>query len=178
MYFYTVECNSQNTDVRFYTESDVNKTFDLLKYWSVGISNLYIKNSDDYNNESLYSINVLDYSDTYTLSEYINLEDTYELANNNTIVTEQYIVVPPQGMSVSYLTYDGTQNTEGLLKTESFTISGSMFKKLQYSNIDRIMSITSDGDIPITTSYTLLQQEGILVWSELPEVDNVYLTYE
>ena len=177
MYFYTVECNTANTDVRFYTNNDVNRPFHDLNTWSVGLSNLYIKNADDYHNESLYSISVLDYSNNYTLSEYINLEDTYELATNNTIVTEQYIVIPPKGMSVEYKTYDGTSATEKLLKQESFAVNNKMFKKLQYSNIDKILSITSDAGTPIQTEYTILQQEGILVWHEMPVVDNIYISY-
>ena len=177
MYFYTVECNTDNTDVRFYTNADDGKPFHDLNVWSVGISNLYIKNADDYNNESLYDISVLDYSNSYTLSEYINLEDSYELTTNHTILTEQYIVVPPKGMRVEYISYDGTASTEHLLKTESFTVDDRMFKKLQYSNIDRIMSITTDNGIPIDVNYSILYQEGILVWNEIPDTNTIYITY-
>ena len=171
LYFYTVECNSENTDVRFYNETQSGSTFDELNYWSIGMSNIYIKSNDDFNNESIYSINSLDYSDKYTLSEYINIKDSYDISVNNTILTEQYIVVPPKGMSVEYLLFDGTSETESLLKQEFITVDDKMFKKLQFSNIDRVMTImTEDGN---EVKYSLLKDEGIIVWVDKPKEGTV-----
>ena len=166
MYFYTVECNSEKTDVRFYNYLQEDTPFDDLNYWTVGMSNLYIKSSEDFNNDSMYSINVLDYSDKYTLSEYINIKDSYNISVNNTILTEQYIVVPPKGMTVEYKTYDATSETEDLLKYESLIVDDKMFKKLQFSNIDRIMSISLNSGEEV--KYSLLDREGIIVWNEKP----------
>ena len=171
MYFYTVECNSDNTDVRFYNYLQEGTHFDNLYDWSVGMSNLYIKSADDYNNEAIYSINVLDYSDKYTLSEYINIEDSYFISANNTILTEQYIVVPPKGMTVEYLLHDGTSETEHLIKQETISVDDKMFKKLLYSNIDRMMSITTDDGASV--KYSLLNKEGIIVWVEKPKEGTV-----
>ena len=179
--FYTVECNSPNTGIRFYNYLDENKSFDDLSDWSVGIKNLYIKNTSDYNNEIIYDVSSVEYSNKEVLAEYINLQDSYEVSNNNTIYTEQYIVIPPEGMSVQYKKYDGTTDTKDLLKTEVITIDKTMFKKLACSNIDMITYIgktpPEDGNVS-DIKHTLLKDEGIIVWNEaLPEGLNVYVQY-
>ena len=179
--FYTVECNSPNTGIRFYNYLDENKSFDDLSDWSVGIKNLYIKNTSDYNNEIIYDVSSVEYSNKEILAEYINLQDSYEVSNNNTIYTEQYIVIPPEGMSVQYKKYDGTTDTKDLLKTEVITIDKTMFKKLACSNIDMITYIgktpPEDGNVS-DIKHTLLKDEGIIVWNEaLPEGLNVYVQY-
>ena len=180
--FYTVECNTPNTGVRFYNYLDEGKEFDELLDWSIGIKNLYIKNTSNYNNETIYDISYLEYSNKEILAEYINLQDSYTVSNNNTIYTEQYIVIPPEGMSVQYKKYDGTAETETLLKTEMITIDKTMFKKLNYSNIDKITYIGNSspdkGDPSSDIKYTLLKDEGIIVWNEvLPEGLNIYVQY-
>ena len=179
--FYTVECNSPNTEIRFYNYLDENKSFDDLSDWSVGIKNLYIKNTSDYNNEIIYDISSVEYSNKEVLAEYINLQDSYEVSNNNTIFTEQYIVIPPEGMSVQYKKYDGTTDTKDLLKTEVITIDKTMFKKLACSNIDMITYVgkTPPEDNNVSDiKYTLLKDEGIIVWNEaLPEGLNIYVQY-
>ena len=179
--FYTVECNSPNTGIRFYNYLDENKSFDDLSDWSVGIKNLYIKNTSDYNNEIIYDVSSVEYSNKEVLAEYINLQDSYEVSNNNTIFTEQYIVIPPEGMSVQYKKYDGTTDTKDLLKTEVITIDKTMFKKLTCSNVDKITYVgkTPPEDNNVSDiKYTLLKDEGIIVWNEaLPEGLNVYVQY-
>ena len=173
LYLYTVTSNTENTGVRFYNYLDEDKAFDDLLDWSIGLKDLYIKNTNDYNNESIYNISTLDYTDKYVLNEYIELKDSYDISNNNTIYTEQYIVIPPKGMSVRYKTYDATSNTKDLLKTESITIDGSMFRKLQYSNIDKILNIEitlKNGDKLKDIKYNLLKEEGIIVWNEQIEI--------
>ena len=174
LYFYTVTTNTDNTGVRFYNYLDEGKTFDDLVDWSIGLKNLYIKNTNDYNNESIYSISVLDYTDKCVLNEYIDLKESYDIANNNTIYTEQYIVVPPKGMTVRYKTYDGTTQTEKLLKTEIIVADGTMFKKLQYSNIDKILSIKARyKNDNVDVYYNLLNDEGIIVWNKQFEIGTI-----
>ena len=180
--FYTVECNTAGMGVRFYNYLDEGKVFDDLLDWTVGIKNLYLKNTNDYNNETIYDISTLDYTNKEVLAEYVNLQDSYTISNNNIINTEQYIIIPPEGMSVQYKKYDGTIETESLLKTEVITIDKTMFKKLQYSNIDRIMYIgRTDPKERVDSeniNYTLLNTEGIIVWNEqLQEGTNIYLKY-
>lgn len=181
LYFYTVTCNTENTDVRFYNYLDESKSFNELLSWSVGIKDLYIKNINNYNNESIYSISVLDYTNKYVLNEYINLQDSYTISNNNTILTEQYIVLPPNGMSVRYKTYDGTSETKDLIKSESVVVDETMFKKLQYSNIDKILYIGTDineSNNNDNVKYTLLDTEGIIVWNEsIPIGTIIYIKY-
>lgn len=180
--FYTVECNTHDIEVKFYNYIDVSTPFDELKKWSVGYKNLYIKNTCDYNNETIYDVSVLDYSSKEILAEYINLQDSYKISANNTIYTEHYIVVPPEGMNVQYKTYDATAETKNLLKTETISVDKTMFKKLQYSNIDKIMYIgkspTTDNTESEDIKYTLLNKEGIIVWNDLlPEGTVIYLKY-
>ena len=76
LYMYTVSSNTENTGVRFYNYLDEDKTFDDLLDWSIGLKDLYIKNTSDYDNESIYNISVLDYTSKYILNEYINFPPT------------------------------------------------------------------------------------------------------
>ena len=180
--FYTVECNTHNMGVRFYNYLDEDKAFDDLLDWTVGIKNLYLKNTNNYNNETIYDINTVDYSSKEILAEYINLQDSCKISDNNVIYTEQYMVIPPAGMSVEYKLYDGTSSTKDLLKKESIIVDKTMFKKLQYSNIDRIMYIgtkpKSENSVSEDIGYTLLNSEGIIVWNELMvEGIAIYLEY-
>lgn len=179
--FYTVESNTDNMGVRFYNYLDESKSFDSLSDWSVGIKNLYLKNTHDYNNNTIYDINSLDYSNKEVLAEYINIQDSYTITSNNIINTEQYIVIPPAGMTVEYKEYDGTSSTEHLVKTEAITIDETMFKKLKYSNIDRILymgaSSTYEGNSD-DMNYTLLNTEGIIVWNTALDIGSiVYIKY-
>ena len=182
--FYTVSSNTDNTAIRFYNYLDENTDFNDLLDWTVGIKDLYIKDTNNYSNESIYDINSVDYQEKQVLAEYINLQDNYQITTNNRINTEQYIVVPPEGMTVRYKTYDGTNDTKDLLKTESFVVDDVMFKKLKYSNIDRIFYIGTSSTIENnviddTLKYTLLNQEGILIWNEktLTNGTIVYIQY-
>ena len=178
--YYTVTSNTPGMDVRFYNYLDTDKAFDKLTSWSVGMKNLYLRYIDDYSNETVYDISTLDYVNKEVLAEYVNIQDRYTISNDTIINTEQYIVVPPDGMSVQYKSYDGTSETKSLLKTETIGIGKTSFKKLQYSNIDRIMYIGKDADGTISEDikYTLLAKEGIIVWNEpLPEGTILYIKY-
>ena len=181
LYYYTVTSNTNDVGVRFYNYLDENEKFDNLLDWCIGLKNLYIKSTNDFANESIYNVSTLDYTDKYVLNEYIELEDSYTINNNNTIYTEQYIIIPPKGMTVKYKEYDATSNTEDLIRTEIITVNGAMFKKLQYSNIDKILDIqlkTRDGKTINNVKYTLLNDEGIIVWNESLEVDStITITY-
>jgi hypothetical protein len=182
--FYTVTSNTANTSIRFYNYLDENKQFNELLDWTVGIKGLYIKDTNNYNNESIYDINTIDYQDKKILAEYINIEDQYKISNNNTINTEQYIVIPPEGMTVRYKEYDGTEDTKDLVKTESFYIDETMFKKLKYSNIDKVLyigtsAISNSNVSDSSLKYTMLNTEGILIWNEktLAKGAIVYIQY-
>lgn len=180
--FYTVEPNTKDTDIRFYNYLDEYTPFNELENWSIGIKDLYIKNINDLNNQIVYSINTIDYTNKFLLNEYINLEDSYKISNNNTIYTEQYIIVPPNGMTVKYKQYDGTSATENLIKTEILTIDDKGFKKLNFSNIDKVLYIgtspyTIDSESNIV-NYNLLLDEGIIIWpNDLVAGTNVYIRY-
>lgn len=182
--FYTVKSNTENTSVRFYNYLDESTSFNELTDWTVGIKDLYIRDTNNYNNESIYDINSIDYQEKQILAEYINIQDSYQVSANNKINTEQYIVVPPAGMEVRYKEYDGTDETKDLLKTESFIVDDTMFKKLKYSNIDRVFyigtsSVVEDAQTDESLKYTILNREGILIWNEktLTKGTVVYIQY-
>ena len=182
--FYTVQSNTPNTAIRFYNYLDEKTHFNDLTDWTVGIKDLCIRDTNNYINESIYDINSIDYQEKQILAEYINIEDTYQVSSTNKINTEQYIVIPPAGMTVRYKEYDGTDETKDLLKTESFVVDDTMFKKLKYSNIDRVFYIgtsseVENGQSDETLKYTLLNQEGILIWNEktLTNGTIVYMQY-
>lgn len=180
--FYTIESNTYNIDARFYNYLDEGSEFTTLNNWSVGLKNVYIKSQYDLLNESFFDIKLATYSSKQSLTEYIDLNDSYNISDNNTIYTEQYIVVPPDGMTVEYATYDGTTSTEKLIKTEVINVIDSAFKKLTYSNIDKVLYIGTappDDKHPSDfNDYDLLKEEGILLYTAKPvEGTLLYIKY-
>ena len=179
--FYTIESDTDNLDIRFYSYLEDSIPFDELKTWSLGIRNLYFKNDTDLYNNISYNIKAIEYSDTIKLAEYINLPRKITLSNNNVLNLEQYVIEPPEGMTVQYLKYNGTASTEDLIRTETLYIQGSSFTKLLYSNIDEILyigtTLEKKDSVSDVKNYNLLKEQGIIVWNEAGEYNTVYIKY-
>lgn len=165
----TVESDNTNydIDIRFYNELlDIDTSFTKLKKWSVGLKSLYIKCDLNLLNSILYNVSETYILDEVKLNQSIKIKDTY---NENTIQTNKCLIEVPEDMQVIYQYYDGTSNTEDLLIKEVIEVQDDGFKKLEYSNIDKIFYIGTNISGTLTnqenafTDYSLLKDEGIII---------------
>lgn len=158
-------------DAKFNDWKDNGKLFEELKNWSLGRKKVSLKLKADLDNSKYYDVNTYDIEDDVILSQHIPLKGSYSTTDSNELLTAEYIVIPPENTSVVYKQYDPLDEagSKGLIKYQEIIIQSDGFNKLQYSNIDMILHLseqefTGEDRIDIT-DYTLLKDEGIIVWN-------------
>lgn len=172
--FYTVEPYldiNNSVQIRFYNDTDEGRSFEELKNWSLGIKNLYLKYNADLFNKSIYEVQEQTIQDNVKLDSYIEIKDRYTLTNNSILYTYKYRLIPPTGAQVIYKTYDATQDTKELLIDEVINLN-NYFTKLKYVNIDKIFLVKehyNSTDIKDYDSYSVLKDEGIIIWTNYAE---------
>ena len=179
---YTVENlneeDKNNYVIRFHNESTENDDIYSLDTWSIGKSNIAIYNNIDLYNNMNYTVNSYDINSKEYLSSFIPIKDTYTLNNNMILDTTQYIVQPPNNMTIKYEEYNGSEQKVHLLKTEEIIVGSNGFNKLSYSNIDSIFHISKnrhdDKYIKDDINYKLLGEQGIIIWDGKVEVGAKY----
>lgn len=129
-------------------------------YWSLGRKEIFIATAFDFQNSESFSVDIDVISSVFALSSDIQLQRYFE-ANGVTLDLCSYIIVPPEYMKVEFSSEDDVIENGLIVKNDGFN-------KLQYSNIKEIQALVVNG---ITyTDYTLLPDEGIIVWNN---IDNV-----
>ena len=174
--------SSVSYDVKFSTDLDSDKSFDDLLNWSLGRKDIAIKTPINLHNTENYEISELEISDDVLLSRHIELKKSYKINENTEIFTNRYMIIPEEG-EVLYERYSDNQNAN-LIIQEELIMEEDGFTKLAYSNIDEILYI---GFSPYTGSneeqfkdYTLLKEEGIMLWTNKNYIDaarKVYVRY-
>jgi hypothetical protein len=169
---YTIEnMNDSEKDkyvIRFHNASNENDDIYSLDTWCVGQQSIAIQNNIDLANDIVYNMNTYDINSKELLSTMIDIKDSYIINKNMILDTCQFIVIPPDNMTVKYEEYNGTEEKSHLLKVEEIVIDSNKFNKLTYSNIDSIFHLSkynpNEAYIKDDLSYTLLQDEGIIIW--------------
>lgn len=186
MNFYKVELfdKNNNIDIRFNSLLDTDKNFELLNDWALGIKTISIKLNNDLSNNILYDVSSYDIEEEILLSKSVDLKPNYSLANNFNLQTNKHIIIPPEGVTVEYKTYDGTDKLSTLIKSEEFIIEEDGFNKLDYSNIDTILYMGTqpynNNNTIIFPEHQLLKDEGIIVWTDLDLIKSkqkIYVRY-
>ena len=173
MMFYIVEPfenEEGNLDVRFSTKYDTNKNFSVLNNWCLGLQDIAIKTTANLSNVENYDVSEFDINEEVLLSKYVDIKPSYTLSNNSIVYSDKCMIIPPEGVTVEYRKYDGSNELSGLIKTEEIIIEEDGFNKLEYSNIDEILYLGTEPysgtNTEIFTNYTLLKDEGIIVWTD------------
>jgi hypothetical protein len=183
---YTIENMNESEKskyiLRFHNESNKNDDIYNLDTWSIGKSSIAIYNNIDLENDVSYTANTYDINSKEYLSSVIDIKDTYILNNNMILDTTQYIVEAPEGMTIKYEEYNGSEQKAHLLKVEEIIVDSNMFNKLTFSNIDGIYHISrtryNDKYIKDNVSYKLLGEQGIIIWDKDVEIGaKYYLVY-
>ena len=184
--YYTVEnINSDEASkyiIRFHNENNKDDDIYSLDSWCIGQHSIAIYNNVDLFNDVSYSVNTYDVRSREKLSSVIDIKDTYTLNNNMILDTTQFIVKPQKGVTIKYEEYNGSKDKEYLLKFEEVIIDTNKFNKLTYSNIDGIFHLSKtrydNSYIKDDIEYTLLPEQGIIVWNDKIEIDTkIYLVY-
>ena len=183
---YTIENLSKDDKekhvIRFHSDIDENKNIYELDTWCVGQHSIAIYNTIDLNNDISYSINTYDVNSKELLSTMIDIKDTYKLTDTMILDTTQFIIEPPEGMTIKYEEYNGSEDKAHLLKTEVIVVDANRFNKLTYANIDGLYHLSKDnpneGYKKIDKQFELLEKQGIIIWGNDIEVGTrLYIVY-
>lgn len=189
MMLYSIEPmanNSMDFDIRFNTEFENNKLFEELYKWSIGKKKVAIKSKIDLNNTQNYSIDKYDIEKEEILSQHIEIQKSYSTTGSDVLFTSEHIIIPPEDSQIVYKTYDPSKITESqsLIKYEEIVIQSDGFNKLKYSNIDFILHLStqpySDEDLIDINDYTLVNDAGIIIWTNntlINSAQKIYIKY-
>jgi hypothetical protein len=164
--------------VKFHNDINEKQNIYNLDDWCLGEHHIAIHNSIDLYNDINYSVSTYDINSNELLSSMIDIKDTYIINNSMILDTTQFIVEPPEGLTVKYEIYNGSESKGHLLKTEEIIIDSNGFTKLTYSNVDGIYHLSKkmpeDTYTKEDIDYELLGEQGIIVWSNNVEAGTKY----
>lgn len=124
--------------------------------WSLGNKELRIKTKFNFTNTKQYGLEASQLKETFVLSNVIELQNEYKIAGK-TQELSRFIVTPPDDMVINY---DSKDVVEDIIAEED------LFNKLYYSNVTNIIQIQNNGEVIPATSYTLINEAGILIWKD------------
>ena len=183
---YTIEnINKLDKDkyiIRFHDESTKDANIYDLDAWCIGQHPIAIHNNIDLVNDVSYHVNTYDINSKEYLKSMIDIKDTYTINNTMILDTTQFIIQPPEGLTVKYEEYNGTQEKGHLVKTEEIVIDSNRFNKLCYSNVDGIYHLSkynpNVGYEIENIKYELLNEAGIIIWNnEIPVGTKLFIVY-
>ena len=169
---YTVENLNKNDKekhiIRFQDDAFPDKSIYELDTWCIGQHDITIYNTIDLNNDISYSVNTYDVNTKELLSTMIDIKDSYKITDAMILDTTQYIIEPPEGLTVKFEEYNGSEAKAHLLKTEIIVVDENRFNKLTYANIDGLFHLSTnnpdDGYEKTNKAFDLLEKQGIIIW--------------
>ena len=183
---YTIEninkADKEKYIIRFHDETTKDNDIYSLDTWCIGRHSIAIHNNIDLVNDISYSVNTYNINNKEYLKSMIDIKDTYTINNTMILDTSQFIVQPPEGLTVKYEEYNGTVEKAHLVKTEEILIDSNRFNKLVYSNIDGIFHLSrynsNTGYEIENIKYNLLKEQGIIIWdNEIPIGTKLFIVY-
>lgn len=168
LYLYKAEPVSDNLKICFY---DSQLAFDETRCFSIGnkplhlLTNFDVTSDDSINSEKKYVTKQVELYHSIELSEYATDDE------ENLIDLKEYLIKPPNGMSVFY--YE-VEDDEYMIYPEAFhtqklIIEEDGFSKLNYCHINRINSVrlNANNGALIESGYELIKELGIVKWDEV-----------
>ena len=156
--------------IRFHDASTIDSSIYDLDTWCVGNNPIAIQNNIDLANDISYNVNTYNINSKELLSSMIEIKNTYHINNSTILDTSQFMVIPPNNMTIKYEEYNGTQDKAHLLKTEEIIVGSDKFNKLVYSNIDSIYHLSKEKPASryiidnANAKHILLKDQGIIIW--------------
>lgn len=192
LFYYELTCMSPNVSIQFH---DYDETYYEILYtglnWTIGKKYIALEAHFDITDSENFLSDVITINKEYKLQKTIDIDYMTELDNGTIINLCKYVISTPKGITLNYTKIDPI--TTPMEAAPEYYGLESMFKqydgfnKLGYCNIDRIIEFyagTPDTDDYFTITsdmYTLLKDEGIIVWSDsapaLLDYSNLYIQY-
>ena len=174
--------DKNNHIIRFHDDTTRDKDIYDLDSWCVGQHSIAIYNTIDLNNDISYSLNTYDINSKELLSTMIDIQDFYKVADTMILDTSQYIIEPPEGLTIKYEEYNGSEEKGHLLKTEIIVVDNNRFNKLTYANIDGLYHLSQNTSeesyIKDNIQYKLLEKQGIIIWgNDVPVGAKFHVVY-
>ena len=139
------------------------------KDWSLGRTPIEIVVDKDMGSPDEYDLEVGRIDERFRLGTVIELPRELEIDGEEQDLAA-FIIKPEQGIELEY------RDEAGIFE-EEFYVTEAGFTKLEYSNIEEVFFVQSQGQN--IESYRLLPQEGILVWEDEELVgESVTVQYE
>jgi len=161
--------NGEKVDIEF-EKSDGSDTY--YTDWALGENHLGLRVAYDleFGNNTSYQLDVDNLNESFTLSNNIELEDSYQIGDTSYDLA-RYLIIPPDDMKVSY---------QKETTVEELYIEEDGFNKLWYSNATEILDINCGGKKLHESSYSLLPDAGIVTWKLGKEYvgQKVKITYQ
>ena len=135
-------------------------------YWSLGQKELFLSTDFDFNNTDSFAVDVNSVNSTFIISSEVELQRNFEV-NDSIVDLCCYVIRPPSFMTVKFDSEDDVIENGLIVKEDGFN-------KLKYSNIKKIDVLLIDG--VNYNDYTLLADEGIIVWNNVNDLIGHYFS--
>lgn len=163
--------------------SEINETYDLnfivsdqlynditellsQGFWSLGKKELFLSTNFNFNNSNSFVTNVSSVNSTFVIASEVKLPRNFD-TDNETIDLCCYVIKPPSFMNVKFDEEDDVIENGLIIKEDGFN-------KLKYSNIKNIETLIIDG--VSYSNYTLLADEGIIIWNNVSNLVGSYFS--
>lgn len=192
LYYYELTCMSANTNIQFHDYDEVH--FEVLytgENWSIGKKYICLEIDFDIADSSNYLSDVLTINKVYKLEKTIPVDYIIQLDNGTIIDLCKYIIKTPEHVQLNYTTINHLtvpiEAAPEYYATESMFKQYDGFNKLGYCNVDKIIEFyagtpNTEDHFKITPDmYTLLKEEGIIIWKDTApavlDYSNIYIQY-
>ena len=135
-------------------------------YWSLGKKELFLSTDFNFNNSDSFVVNVNSVNSTFMISSEIELQRNFDI-NGETVDLCCYVIQPPSFMKIKFDDKDDIIENGLIIKEDGFN-------KLKYSNIEKIDTLIINGESYV--NYTLLADEGIIVWNDIGNLAGSYFS--
>lgn len=177
LFYYEVTSMSPHISITFHDFDEENYEMIYTNLpWTVGKKYLCLEASFDITDSNNFLSEEISINKQYKLQKTIPINYMTELDNGSIVNLCKYAIKAPEGIQIEYSTINPKvtpiESSPEHYGSESMFKQYDGFNKLAYSNIDQIVEFyggTVDGSdyFSITSDmYTLLKEEGIIVWHE------------
>lgn len=192
LFYYELTCMSPNVSIQFHDFNEIDYSITYTGgNWSIGKKYICLEAHFDITDSKNFLSDTLTINKEYKLEKSIAIDFMTELDNGTIINLCKYVIKTPEGIHLNYSTVNHL--TVPIEEAPDFYATESMFKqydgfnKLDYCNVDNILEFyagtpNTDDHFNITPDmYTLLKEEGIIVWKDsapaVLDYSNIYIQY-
>jgi len=177
LYYYELTSMSSNVSIQFHDFNEVH--YEIIYTglnWTIGKKYIALEAHFDITDPKNFLADVITVNKQYKLQKTISINYMTELDNETIINLCKYMISTPKGITLNYKKIDPIttpiESAPEYYGLESMFKQQDGFNKLSYCNIDKIIEFyagtpeKSDYFTITSDMYTLLKDEGIIVWND------------